>query len=209
MRLLKGLAPFFVQNSMRNFHFFLIISIQFILSSCLNKDKQIIANSTNISDMNNFANYNFWANEQFINWLEKEEDSIFSQEVKSSFSTIRDNIFHLWHAEYGWMQALQEKEWAKPPNSNDTISNRELLYSFIDSSRELTDYVQSLDHEMMSRKISLSSEREVHRNDILLHVFNHSTFHRGQIITIARNLGLETFPRTDYIYYLSLDTSVD
>jgi uncharacterized damage-inducible protein DinB len=36
---------------------------------------------------------------------------------------------------------------------------------------------------------------------MLLHVFNHSNFHRGQLVTILRQLGEEKIPQTDYIHY--------
>ncbi len=34
-----------------------------------------------------------------------------------------------------------------------------------------------------------------------LHVFNHSTYHRGQIVTIGRGLGYKDAPMTDYNFY--------
>jgi uncharacterized damage-inducible protein DinB len=37
--------------------------------------------------------------------------------------------------------------------------------------------------------------------EIALHVVNHSTFHRGQMITILRELGQENLPATDFIFY--------
>jgi len=33
------------------------------------------------------------------------------------------------------------------------------------------------------------------------HCINHGTYHRGQIITIARNIGITDPPTTDYNYY--------
>ena len=34
---------------------------------------------------------------------------------------------------------------------------------------------------------------------MLLHVFNHGTYHRGQLVNILRQLGVEKIPRTDFI----------
>jgi uncharacterized damage-inducible protein DinB len=34
-----------------------------------------------------------------------------------------------------------------------------------------------------------------------MQVMNHSTYHRGQIITIGRNLGFTDAPMTDYNFY--------
>jgi uncharacterized damage-inducible protein DinB len=38
------------------------------------------------------------------------------------------------------------------------------------------------------------------RQDILLHVVNHSTYHRGQIASALKHAGIDP-PTTDYIFY--------
>jgi uncharacterized damage-inducible protein DinB len=40
------------------------------------------------------------------------------------------------------------------------------------------------------------------RHDFIMHVVNHNSYHRGQIITIARILGaVSNIPETDYEAY--------
>jgi uncharacterized damage-inducible protein DinB len=36
---------------------------------------------------------------------------------------------------------------------------------------------------------------------MLLHVFNHGTYHRGQLVTMLRQLGIENIPATDFIVW--------
>jgi len=36
---------------------------------------------------------------------------------------------------------------------------------------------------------------------MLTHVFNHGTYHRGQLITMARQLGVEKLQQTDFIIW--------
>jgi uncharacterized damage-inducible protein DinB len=40
------------------------------------------------------------------------------------------------------------------------------------------------------------------RYEILLHTFNHSMYHRGQCVTMARTLEMQHIPSTDLIRYL-------
>ncbi|MCW3088046.1 MAG: hypothetical protein JWQ78_1432, partial [Sediminibacterium sp.] len=40
--------------------------------------------------------------------------------------------------------------------------------------------------------------------EILLHLFNHGTYHRGQLVTLLRQVGVEEIPRTDYIEFSRL-----
>ena len=38
--------------------------------------------------------------------------------------------------------------------------------------------------------------------EMIMHCMNHSTYHRGQIVTILREGGVTTIPSTDLIAYL-------
>jgi uncharacterized damage-inducible protein DinB len=43
------------------------------------------------------------------------------------------------------------------------------------------------------------AKNKLTRNEYILHLVNHSTFHRGQLVTILRMLGIkEGIPATDY-----------
>ena len=62
------------------------------------------------------------------------------------------------------------------------------------------DYV----HQAIAYKSMKGEPFTTKAGDIALHVVNHSTFHRGQMITILRELGQENLPATDYIFYTRL-----
>jgi len=36
---------------------------------------------------------------------------------------------------------------------------------------------------------------------ILLHIFNHGTYHRGQLVTILQQLNIQNIPQTDFIVW--------
>jgi len=66
------------------------------------------------------------------------------------------------------------------------------------------DSIKILDHEKLGTGIKyLTSKGEPFTNnieDILFHIINHSTYHRGQIAVDFRDHGLEPIV-TDYIFY--------
>jgi uncharacterized damage-inducible protein DinB len=37
--------------------------------------------------------------------------------------------------------------------------------------------------------------------EMLAHVFNHNTYHRGQLITMLRQVGVTDLPQTDLIFF--------
>jgi uncharacterized damage-inducible protein DinB len=49
-----------------------------------------------------------------------------------------------------------------------------------------------------------NSKREYFKQPIfqmLLHVFNHGTYHRGQLVNMLRQLAVEKIPQTDFIVF--------
>ena len=42
---------------------------------------------------------------------------------------------------------------------------------------------------------------------LLLHVFNHATYHRGQLVTILRQLDVQNIPQTDFIAWSRLNAN--
>jgi uncharacterized damage-inducible protein DinB len=39
-----------------------------------------------------------------------------------------------------------------------------------------------------------------------MHVFNHGTYHRGQLVTMLRQVGVTEIPQTDYIAFVRTTT---
>ena len=57
-----------------------------------------------------------------------------------------------------------------------------------------------LDHEFFY----LNSRKERFKQpvyQVILHVFNHGTYHRGQLVSILRQLGISDIPQTDFIVW--------
>lgn len=182
-------------------HAVTLFLIAFIVLSC--KDQPVITkeNTMNESILEDYANYNLWANEQFVEWLSNATDEQLETEIESSFSTIRATIIHLWGAEYGWLTALKNEPWGRPFDG-DTFdgSNKDLFDHFIKTSTAFKAFVNNI--EASNFKNKPKTDAEYTNEEVVLTVFNHASYHRGQIITLGRQIGLTAPPRTDYIYYV-------
>ena len=155
--------------------------------------------------LKSYAAYNRWANEQFAAWLRSATEEQLHLEIESSFNTLHKTLLHLWNAEHGWLQTLKREPWGQAPGSGPDVPLEELLDGFLETSAAFEAFVHGLSPE------DFASTRPFGRNgaqvtveDIAHHVFNHATYHRGQVITMGRQAGLAEPPRTDYIYYISL-----
>ncbi|MCH8554489.1 MAG: hypothetical protein LAT76_04970 [Schleiferiaceae bacterium] len=147
-----------------------------------------------------YANYNFWANQQIIHWLQTAPDSVWNAPIESSFPTLEATVYHLLNAEYGWMTVLNNKPWG---NAEKPDSKEAMLELWTATSKLLAQdaKVWVVEHPDATRKLG---EKETTLAEIIHHVCNHATYHRGQLITMGRQLGLEHPPRTDFIYFIRL-----
>jgi len=155
------------------------------------------------SIIKNYASYNTWANLQYAKWLKDISNEILHKEVESSFNSLYKTIVHLWNAEYGWLQTLEGKPWGNMPSESFNGNCEELFNAFLETSKAFESHVNKLSEQDLEKLFDLSKSK-VKGEEIMLHVFNHASYHRGQLITLGRQLGVENPPRADYIYFISL-----
>ena len=154
--------------------------------------------------LHKYTAYNLWANEQIALWLKDAPEELFNQEIESSFSSIRKTLIHIWNAEYGWLNAIKNEPWGEAPGQQFTGEGKALLDSLLEASKAFSEYVGSLSTEALEATTTNSRGTTLSYGDMIQHCMNHSTYHRGQIITMGRQAGLTSPPRTDFIYYVSL-----
>ncbi len=169
-----------------------------LLTLLLLSNTILMAQDKQHSSIAQYVQYTVWANDQLIQWLEACDDDAWTKEVSSSFSSIAATSRHLWNAEFGWLTTLKKKPWDNVP---DGLNKSDILSGWRQTSQDFATYALSLLEEE-HKGIRILGDDEVSIEDILLHVCNHATYHRGQLITLGRQQGLNKPPRTDYIYYI-------
>lgn len=151
--------------------------------------------------MQRYAAYNHWANQQFANWLDSASEEDMNREIESSFSSLKETVIHIWSAEYLWLQAVKDESSDNSPAKNFEGSKDELLSDWLKASESFSKHVKSMTSDELQSK---RDEEQYSIADMIHHCMNHSTYHRGQLITMGRQAGLKDPPRTDFIYYVSL-----
>lgn len=134
------------------------------------------------------AAYNQWANAKIIDLLKAETPQLIEKEIASSFNSINKTLMHIADAEYIWHCRLNNLPFTNVPGkSGKTIDVLK------ETNKQLLDFVSAKDESYFSHNTTyktLKGEPFTNNNfAILLHVFNHGTFHRGQVISMMRNAG--------------------
>ncbi|RAW02936.1 DinB family protein [Pseudochryseolinea flava] len=155
--------------------------------------------------ISNFASYNVWANTTLVTWLKTKPATSWDKEVASSFSSITKTIVHIWDTERFWNCVLKQ---IPPPPSfrfvEYTGTPIEAMDALVAQSIEIEEYVNSLSEEELADLRFLDTpwvKGELPQYEFIQHVFTHSTYHRGQVVTIGRHAGLEDAPMTDYNFF--------
>ena len=156
--------------------------------------------------LSNHLAYSVWANETLVDRLKKLDDSLLHQEVKSSFTSIAKTLLHMWDAEVVWLKRFQGTSLSGWPSKDFTGTTTELLSGVLNSSRDIQKFVASRGEDFVNGtfryKNLKGNEFEDSVEPILFHIVNHGTYHRGQITTILRELGVTDLASTDIIFYL-------
>lgn len=153
--------------------------------------------------------YNVWANQRITGLLREQPDAVLQQEIASSFPSIRKTAFHIWDAEHLWLKRLHGERQPVWPSKNFAGTMEEAYEAWASASRALMEYAQSLSEEQLLEEFDYQNTKgeafRQPRYEALLHVVNHSTYHRGQLITMLREAGVnEGLPATDLIVYLRM-----
>ncbi len=154
-----------------------------------------------------YARYNRWANEKLMKSLMALDPIFLDQEIKSSFPSIRKTIIHLWSAENIWLQRLQMAEHPEWLQSNFTGNFEEIEKGWKETSKALISFIEKQYNDAaFEHVVEYYNLQQQHFKtrvaDALMQVLNHGSQHRGQLITMLRQLNVEKIPSMDMIVYL-------
>lgn len=146
--------------------------------------------------------YNLWANERLTSWLFTIDRSLLYQQTGSSFGTVDRTLQHILSAQHYWYDVILREhvnEFNLPVRENVV---EEVIKDLVTSSQRFVDDISVMEEHQLV-KIIKASDSTQSRYEYVLHVVNHSSYHRGQIVTMSRALGVTAeIPVTDYDAYL-------
>lgn len=152
-----------------------------------------------------YARFNAWANEQLLQAVLTLPEEQWSREVPSSFPSLRKTLLHVIDSESIWWQRIQLQEKIVRPSDSFGGDGAAIAQALRRIDQQWLDFVQKSGEHMFSHEFiyfDLRKQQQKSRvSDVLLHLFNHGTYHRGQLVTMLRQLGVTTIPATDYILW--------
>jgi uncharacterized damage-inducible protein DinB len=145
--------------------------------------------------------YQRWATNLTVNAAKALTSEQFTQDLGSSFPSVRDTLVHVFTADRAWLGRLEGQS---PPRAiaADFATLDSLLKVWEPVLTRWPTVVESLgDPGRLIEYQSFAGEPFTNSlGQIVRHVVNHGTYHRGQVATMLRQLGAQAVS-SDLIYF--------
>jgi uncharacterized damage-inducible protein DinB len=158
----------------------------------------------NADAFRHFYDYHFTENrkiwDSYVASLSPEQ---FTQDMNYSHGSVRNQVIHLMSVDEVWFSELRGVEPSEPlpPAAFDDRKNIRAHWDSVEQG--MRAYLAELRDEMLfDRPIEEPAEdKDLIVWQVLLHVVNHGTDHRAQLLRSLNDLGVKTGPQ-DYIFYV-------
>lgn len=141
--------------------------------------------------------YHAWANQTILGRIKELPSTVLSQEVNSSFPTVAHALSHIYAVDRMWYLVLSGTSMPEAFQATMALNTRilnsvnEYACSFETLAGQYEEWLLSQDD--LEQTILLDNPfagvRETRLSEIVLHVVNHGSYHRGNVSTMLRQLG--------------------
>ena len=149
--------------------------------------------------------YNQWAVRKTIAVVGRLDGEELTRNMNSSFSSIHETLGHMLWVEEMWFERWQGRPVGKQydPAQNPPIEIMEKRFTDIHARqiRFLEDSPNSPEDRRISYVNFQGVRWEYDLRQLVQHLVFHSSYHRGQLSTMIRQLG-KVPPKTDYLIYV-------
>lgn len=144
-------------------------------------------------EIRSLYDYNSWANHRVFDACAPLTPEQFSRDLKSSFPSVRATLEHIMWAEWLWLE-----RWKGSSHSGPSVEKFADLAAigarWNQVEADLQGYVRGLSAEDLERVVHYRNTKGHEFSNpmvqMLQHLVNHGSYHRGQIATMLRQLGV-------------------
>ena len=158
----------------------------------------------NLTDLETLVDFHYWATKRVLDSAAPLSPDQFTKDLGNSFPSVRDTLGHLYGADSIWCSRWQGEPLATLPDPK--------AFPDLASIRQAWDAHEPTLRGVLKHfgEIGVDQPIEYVRNGVrwaqpfwqsFQHLVNHGTYHRGQVITMLRQLGVTAVPSTDLIAF--------
>jgi uncharacterized damage-inducible protein DinB len=166
----------------------------------------------NKDDIQLLYEYDRWANNRVLQAASALSAEQFTRDLGGSFRSVRDTLVHIISGEWGWLAFWKETSHS-PTFLTDLRNRRNALFNpdafpnvaavrlkWAEVEKEQIEFVNRLTDDALDKMLPARTT-EVRLAHLMQHLANHSTYHRGQVALMMRQLDAEPLA-TDFHLFL-------
>ncbi len=161
-----------------------------------------MTNSISLAAIRELFNYTYWARDCQLQACAALSDEQFLRGMGSGFTSVRDTLVHMVGAEWVWLERWRGRSPQLMLSPQEFASVGAVSEKWRAVEREMREYLATLNDETLAQPLTYTSQKgdsftyELWRQ--LLHLVNHQSYHRGQVATLLRQLGVPP-PTVDFL----------
>ncbi len=134
-------------------------------------------------------NYNIWANERLFDLLKNLSQDEYSENLGGSMGGVRGTAVHMYAAELIWFSRVEGESPDSLLPESDYPDWPTLYADWAMLQRKVEKMIANLDEDAIVEYSNTAGEKFSQPLwQIITHVVNHAQYHRGQIVTMLRQL---------------------
>jgi uncharacterized damage-inducible protein DinB len=159
----------------------------------------------NIQDLQSMLDYHYWARDRLLDALEPLTPEQYKRDLGNSFRSIRDTLTHIYAAEWAWYSRWQGESPTSLVPTDRFPDLGALRKEWGEHEARMRAFVSGLNEAGSARVIEyklLNGQPGASPIwQMVQHVVNHASYHRGQITTMLRQIGMAPAKPMDMIAY--------
>src|SRR6266403_245029 len=156
--------------------------------------------------------YDRWANNRVLHAVSTLSAEEFTRDLGGSFRSVRDTLVHIIGCEWGWLTIWKEPSpssafvtdlWTRLGalfNPNKFPDGAAVQLKWAEVEREQVEFVNRVTNESLRTMLPVR-ETQISLAQLMQHLANHSTYHRGQVALMMRQLATKPLA-TDFAMFL-------
>lgn len=158
-----------------------------------------------LAEMQELFRYNRWANERVLGATSGLTQEEFTRDLRNSFPSVRDTLAHVLGAEWIWLSRWKGVSPRSLPEASAFANHAALRTRWAEVEAEQTAFVTATSADDLKQVITYQNTKGESFSyplwQLMRHVVNHSTYHRGQVTTMLRQLGAKPISTDLIVFY--------
>lgn len=157
------------------------------------------------ADLRTLLDFHYWARDRMLDAIEPLTPEQWTQDLGNSFRSVRDTVAHIYSAEWVWYERWRGNAPAALLSADQFPDVAAIRRAWTEHEQSVRALVDQLGDDGVARVIPYTLFSGVASASpfwqMLQHVVNHASYHRGQVTTMLRQLGAAPAKSCDMITF--------